>query len=84
MKYEAKLGERGQVVIPKPLRERLGLAKSDLIQFEENDGAVTLTRKRDMRKFEEAIKKYRGSMRKQFLSEGYKSVDEYMAIIRGR
>jgi hypothetical protein len=34
--------------------------------------------------FDLAIKKYGGSLRKQFLASGYTSVDQYINEIRGR
>ena len=84
MKYTARLGERGQVVIPKPIRDSLGLAKNACVDFEVKDHILTLTPKRDMRRFDEAIRKYKGSMRKQMLADGYASVDELMKDLRGR
>jgi len=40
--------------------------------------------KADMVGFDLAIKKYGGSLRKQFLASGYTSVDQYINEIRGR
>jgi AbrB family looped-hinge helix DNA binding protein len=34
------IGERGQVTIPKPLRERLGLRPGEQVEFEEKRGAI--------------------------------------------
>ena len=84
MKYETKLGERGQVVIPKAIRENLGLSKDVSIVFELKGTTLTLTPRRDMRRFDAAMRKYRGSLRKEFLEEGYTSVDEYIRELRGR
>jgi hypothetical protein len=36
----------------------------------------------DQEKFDAAITKFEGSMREQFLADGYNSVDEYMDNIR--
>ena len=85
MKFEYKLGERGQVVIPKPIRDSLGLNKNSSIEFELKGTTVTLrsSRDREMRNFELAIKKYGGSLRKQFLADGYTSVDQYLDETRG-
>ncbi|HEY5055972.1 MAG TPA: AbrB/MazE/SpoVT family DNA-binding domain-containing protein [Acidobacteriaceae bacterium] len=87
MKYQSKLGERGQVVIPKPIRDNLRLAKNSAIEFEVKGAVVTLRPKRpedEMANFDLAMKKYAGSLRKRFLASGYKSVDDYIDDIRGR
>jgi AbrB family looped-hinge helix DNA binding protein len=84
MKVESKVGERGQVVIPKAIRDNLGLDKNTVVEFELRGTTLTLTPKRDMRNFDLAMKRYGGSLRKQFLADGYTSVDEYIKEIRGR
>jgi AbrB family looped-hinge helix DNA binding protein len=87
MKYQSKVGERGQVVIPKPIRDNLRLDKNSAIEFELKGSTVTLRPKpanSDMANFELALKRYGGSLRKQFLAKGYKSVDQYLDEMRGR
>ncbi|HEV2620234.1 MAG TPA: AbrB/MazE/SpoVT family DNA-binding domain-containing protein [Acidobacteriaceae bacterium] len=84
MKFTSKLGERGQVVIPKAIRDNLGLNKNSAIEFELKGATVTMKPQRDVSNLDLAIKKYGGSLRKQFLADGYKSVDEYIAESRGR
>ena len=84
MKLTAKMGERGQVVIPKAIRDSLGMDKNSSVEFELNGTRLTLRPKRDMRRFDEAIKKYKGSMREQLLADGYSSVDDLMKDLRGR
>jgi AbrB family looped-hinge helix DNA binding protein len=85
MKFQSKLGERGQVVIPKPLRDSLGLNKNSAIEFELKGKTIMLTpsREQEMRNFDLAIKKYAGSLRQAFLAKGYKSVDQYLDETRG-
>ncbi len=85
MKYQSKLGERGQVVIPKPMRDSIGLSKNSAIEFEIKGTTITLkpSRDREMRNFELALKKYGGSLRKQFLADGYTSVDRHLDETRG-
>jgi AbrB family looped-hinge helix DNA binding protein len=85
MKYQSKLGERGQVVIPKAIRDNLGLNKHSAIEFELKGTTITLkpTRDHEMRNFELALKKYGGSLRKEFLADGYTSVDQYLDETRG-
>jgi AbrB family looped-hinge helix DNA binding protein len=84
MKFESKVGERGQVVIPKAIRDNLGISKHTAIVFEMEGAKVSLSPKRDMRNFELAMSRYGGSLRKQMLAEGYASTDELMKDIRGR
>jgi AbrB family looped-hinge helix DNA binding protein len=84
MKFQSKLGERGQVVIPKPIRDNLGLNKNSAIEFELKGSTVILKAKDDVADFEKALKRYGGSLRKQFLAKGYKSVDQYLDEMRGR
>jgi AbrB family looped-hinge helix DNA binding protein len=85
MKFQSKLGERGQVVIPKPMRDSLGLNKNSAIEFELKGRTIMLTpsHEQEMRNFDLAMKKYAGSLRKDFLAKGYKSVDEYLDETRG-
>ena len=84
MKFQSKLGERGQVVIPKAIRDNLGLKKNTAIEFELKGTTVILKAKDGMADFERALKRYGGSLRKQFLAKGYKSVDQYLDEMRGR
>lgn len=84
MKFQSKVGERGQVVIPKAIRDNLGLDKNSALEFELKGATVTLRAKRDMGNFDLAMKKYAGSLRKQFLADGYTSVDQYINESRGR
>ena len=37
-----KVSQRGQVVIPKPIRERLGLEEGQVLEVEVADGAVVM------------------------------------------
>jgi len=41
-----KMGAKGQVVIPKELRERHGLAPGDEVVFEERDGEIVVRKRR--------------------------------------
>jgi AbrB family looped-hinge helix DNA binding protein len=86
MKYQSKVGERGQVVIPKPIRDNLGLSKNSAIEFELKGSTITLraSREQELRNFKLAMKKYAGSLRKSFLAKGYKSVDQFIDESRGR
>ena len=37
-----RISERGQVVIPKEIRERLGLERGQLLEVEESEGAILM------------------------------------------
>jgi AbrB family looped-hinge helix DNA binding protein len=39
-----RMGPKGQVVVPKKIRERLGLEPGDELQVEERDGAVRISK----------------------------------------
>jgi AbrB family looped-hinge helix DNA binding protein len=41
---KSRLGERGQMVIPKPLRERLGLRGGQLLEIREERGQLIVTK----------------------------------------
>ncbi|NOY83194.1 MAG: AbrB/MazE/SpoVT family DNA-binding domain-containing protein [Kiritimatiellaeota bacterium] len=41
---DAIVGERGQVTIPKPLRERLGIGAKTVLDFEEENGRLVATK----------------------------------------
>jgi len=41
---KSRLGERGQMVIPKPLRERLGLRGGQLLEIREDRGQLIVTK----------------------------------------
>lgn len=41
---KSRLGERGQVTIPKPLRERLGLRRGQLLEIREERGELVMTK----------------------------------------
>lgn len=44
---KSKLGERGQVVIPKAYRERLGLRGGQLLEIREERGSLIVTKSLD-------------------------------------
>lgn len=69
------LSEKGQVTIPKRIREGLGLVPGSILDFEEEDGRIVA------RKVvaENPISAWKGKGR---LPVG-KSVGEYLQIIRG-
>ena len=70
---KSRMGERGQVTIPKAMRDRLGLMPGEEIEFEEQEDCLIL-RKTD---HPDALAALRG------LVSWKGSVDDYLASTRG-
>ena len=75
-----KIGERGQVTIPKDIRERFGLKPETEVQFSVVEDLLVLQKKTRKLKLD----KWKGRCRKSFAKLGYKSVDEFIEDVRGR
>lgn len=73
---EATVAERGQVVIPKAMRDQLGITPGMLLTFSIEDGKLIIRKKVD-----DAISRARGKFK---LASGFKSTDEALRVIRGR
>ena len=73
---EAIVAERGQITLPKPVRDALGLTKGTQLKVELDGGRIILRKNVD-----DALARIRGSFK---LAEGFKSTDEAMRAIRGR
>ena len=71
---EATVAERGQITLPKPVRDALGLTKGTVLKVE-LDGIIL---RKDMRS---ALRRVRGKFR---LAEGLKSTDDALRAVRGR
>ena len=88
MTFRATINENGQVAFPREALEALGLAENSSFEFEVEGSTLTLKREREaklernLQAFDEWFAKYAGSKREQLLADGYKSVDEYMKVIR--
>ena len=72
---EATIAERGQVVIPKAIRDQLGLSPGTLLTFTVEDGKLVVRKKVD-----DAISRVRGRFK---LAEG-DSLEQWMRDTRGR
>ena len=70
------MGERGQVTLPKPVRDALGLAKGSVLKVELDGGRIVLRKDAS-----EALRKVRGKFR---LADGLESTDAAMRELRGR
>lgn len=75
-----KIGERGQVTIPKEIRERFGLRPNTEVEFRIESGSIIL--KKAPKKLN--LEKWKGHSSASFRDLGYSSVDDYIEDIRGR
>jgi AbrB family looped-hinge helix DNA binding protein len=75
-----KIGERGQVTIPKEIRERFGLGPETEVEFRVVSGSIVL--KKAAKKLD--LKKWKGRCRDSFAELGYSSVDKFIDDVRGR
>ena len=75
-----KVGERGQVTIPKPIRDRFGIGPETDVEFRVVDSTIVL-RKRPKKL---NLKKWKGRCKESFAELGYSSVDRFLEDIRGR
>jgi len=75
-----KIGERGQVTIPKEIRDRFGLRPNAEVEFQLVNGSIVL--KKAPRKL--ALRKWKGHCKENFSALGYSSVDKFVDDIRGR
>ncbi len=72
---EAIVAERGQITLPKAVRDALGLSKGTVLKVELDAGRIILRKSVD-----DAISRARG----RFKLDGFDSTDEAMRAIRGR
>jgi len=75
-----KIGERGQVTIPKDIRERFGLGPETEVEFQVVQSSIILRKKPKKRN----LKKWKGRAKASFAELGYTSVDQFIEDIRGR
>ncbi len=76
MSMEATVAERGQITLPKAVRDALGLTKGTQLKVELDGGRIILRKNVD-----DALSRLRGRFK---LAEGYKTTDEAMRAVRGR
>ena len=72
---EATVAERGQITLPKAVRDALGLTKGSILKVELENGRIVLRKSVD-----DASSRARG----RFKLDGFDSTDEAMRAIRGR
>ena len=73
---EATVAERGQITLPKAIRDALGLVKGTQLKVELDGGRIILRKNVD-----DAISRLRGRFK---LAEGFKTTDDAMRALRGR
>ena len=73
---EATVAERGQITLPKSVRDALGLTKGSKLKVELIDGRIVLRKDVD-----DALSRVRGRFK---LAEGFTSTDDVMRALRGR
>ncbi|MCU0812855.1 MAG: AbrB/MazE/SpoVT family DNA-binding domain-containing protein [Burkholderiaceae bacterium] len=72
---EATVAERGQITLPKAVRDALGLTKGTKLRVELEGSRIVLRKEVD-----DALSRLRG----RFKLDGFASTDEAMRAIRGR
>ncbi len=71
---EVTVGERGQITLPKAVREALGLSKGAVLKVELDGGRIILRKSVD-----DAISRARG----RFRLDGFSSTGDALQAIRG-
>ena len=75
-----KIGERGQVTIPKEMRDRFGLSPSTEVEFAVQANALVLKKVGGTLN----LKRWKGKCKGSLEKLGYRTVDEYIRDVRGR
>ena len=75
-----KVGERGQVTIPKNIREQFGIGPRAEVEFHVVSGSIVLTKAPKKRN----LAKWKGRCKEGFAKLGYSSVDKFINDVRGR
>ena len=73
-----RITEKGQVTIPHPLREQLGLLPNCEVEFDIVGDSVRMRKARSRRRGDAIVERLRGSA-----GRGGMSTDEIMALTRG-
>ena len=73
---EATVAERGQITLPKAVRDALGLTKGTQLKVEHEGGRIILRKNVD-----DALSRLRGRFK---LAEGHTSTDDALRALRGR
>ena len=74
-----RIGERGQVTIPKDIHEQFGLGPETEVEFQVVHGRILL--KKAPKKLN--LRKWKGYAKASFAALRYTSVEEYIDDVRG-
>jgi AbrB family looped-hinge helix DNA binding protein len=75
-----KVGERGQVTIPKNIRNQFGLGPDTEVEFSVVNDSIVLRKAPAMLN----LAKWKGRCGSTFAKLGYSSVDKFIEDVRGR
>ncbi len=75
-----KVGERGQVTIPKEIRDRFGIGPDTEVEFRLIHGSIVLKKARPKL----TLRRWKGRCKENFSALGYASVDKFIDDVRGR
>jgi AbrB family looped-hinge helix DNA binding protein len=75
-----KIGERGQVTIPKEIRDKFDLVPATEVEFHVANGTIVL--QKAPKKLD--LKRWKGRCKRSFAELGYASVDKFIEDVRGR
>jgi AbrB family looped-hinge helix DNA binding protein len=81
VRQRARVTRKGQVTIPKEVRELFRFKPGDQLEFIEDEGGVRLGRDREA--FQRALEKWRGYLKDDPFFKG-RSTDEIIEEMRGR
>ena len=76
---KATVSEKGQVTIPKKLRNQLGIEPGASLHFKEENGRLIVV-KSEKKTYEENLRKWVGAGK----LEGFENTDDYINEIRDR
>jgi AbrB family looped-hinge helix DNA binding protein len=76
---DATVAERGQITLPKAVRDALGLVKGSKLKVELDGGRIVLRKDVD-----DAISRIQAKLRGKYKLDGFANTDEAMRAIRGR
>jgi bifunctional DNA-binding transcriptional regulator/antitoxin component of YhaV-PrlF toxin-antitoxin module len=84
MRVTVSVDESKRLVVPAEFESRLKLEPGTSLVIDVPEVSDAKPHVFDQAKFDAAMDKFQGSLREQFLADGYNSVDEYMDDVRPR
>ena len=84
-----RMTELGQITIPKAMRDQCGLTPNGEVEMTVKNGTITVQPKRDLKSrdlksFDEALKKWYGSGAGRLKELGFENTDDLIEALRGR